>query len=200
MANIIITIIHKPTKSRWDVSLPGDVPLGLFLPQMINMKIGNNLLIDNSWSLRSQDTGEILDPDSTLNEISTLTGDILFIQAISTNTPKFSKKPTEIKGACLITPDGDAFPIIEKFTLIGRSPKAVGASISLAPYDKDDRCSRQHAEIKHTDREFWIRDTKSKHGTFVNDEKLSSGYRQLKSGDLICFGEGGPVLKFQVND
>ncbi len=49
--------------------------------------------------------------------------------------------------------------------------------------------SRRHAELKYTDREFWLSDLGSSNGTFVNNVRLAAQKPQtLKDGDTIRFG------------
>jgi pSer/pThr/pTyr-binding forkhead associated (FHA) protein len=53
--------------------------------------------------------------------------------------------------------------------------------------------SRNHAIIWYEDGRFYLRDTKSSNGTFVNNQRLSKGGeesapKELLSGDLIQFG------------
>jgi serine phosphatase RsbU (regulator of sigma subunit) len=51
---------------------------------------------------------------------------------------------------------------------------------------RDSRISRQHARIVESDGKFVLEDMGSKHGTFVNAEKITK--RELRTGDVIDFG------------
>lgn len=49
--------------------------------------------------------------------------------------------------------------------------------------------SRKHAVIWYTkDGKFWVKDTKSSNGTFVNDTKLGDDEIELHFGDIVKFG------------
>lgn len=49
--------------------------------------------------------------------------------------------------------------------------------------------SRKHAVIWYTpDGKFWVKDTKSSNGTFINDNKLGDEEAQLHFGDIVKFG------------
>ncbi|CAG8470557.1 6223_t:CDS:2 [Acaulospora colombiana] len=56
-----------------------------------------------------------------------------------------------------------------------------------------DVMSREHAMLKESNGKILIKDTKSTHGTFVNDVRLGDGskdseWKELKHGDVITFG------------
>ncbi|XP_037820656.1 sarcolemmal membrane-associated protein [Lucilia sericata] len=49
--------------------------------------------------------------------------------------------------------------------------------------------SRKHAVIWYTpDGKFWVKDTKSSNGTFINDNKLGDEEAELHFGDIVKFG------------
>ncbi|XP_043661567.1 sarcolemmal membrane-associated protein-like isoform X1 [Drosophila teissieri] len=49
--------------------------------------------------------------------------------------------------------------------------------------------SRNHAILWYTpDGKFWVKDTKSSNGTFINDNKLGSDPAELHYGDIVKFG------------
>lgn len=61
----------------------------------------------------------------------------------------------------------------------------------------DDTVSRSHATVKLRDDSFWIFDDGSMHGTFVNDEKVAQGGKQLQNGDLVRLGKTNEILIFR---
>uniref|UniRef100_A0A8R1EB68 FHA domain-containing protein n=1 Tax=Caenorhabditis japonica TaxID=281687 RepID=A0A8R1EB68_CAEJA len=79
---------------------------------------------------------------------------------------------------------------------IGRAVARTQATSDNAVFD----CkvlSRNHAILWYRDGEFWLKDTKSSNGTFVNNEKLQidqkatgreTDSRRVYSGDIIQFG------------
>jgi len=77
--------------------------------------------------------------------------------------------------------DGAAkdFEIGERSITIGRSPDA---DIILL----DEKVSRVHCGIRLWDGEFYIKDLKSKNGTFVNGRRVE--VNKLKSSDVIKIG------------
>ncbi|MGC3968382.1 MAG: sigma 54-interacting transcriptional regulator [Pirellulales bacterium] len=65
------------------------------------------------------------------------------------------------------------------------------ASIGRAPTNqivmKDDRCSRNHAEVFFRDDQWYVRDLESRNGTLVNEAPIS-GDRPLTAGEVIRIG------------
>lgn len=51
----------------------------------------------------------------------------------------------------------------------------------------DPRCSRVHASISRTDSQWWIQDTGSRNGTFVNGQKIDAA--QLADGNFLRVGD-----------
>lgn len=77
--------------------------------------------------------------------------------------------------------DGGAkeFELGEKSITIGRSPEA---DIILL----DEKVSRIHCGVRFWDGEFYIKDLKSKNGTFVNNQRVEVA--KLGAGDVIKVG------------
>jgi putative nucleotidyltransferase with HDIG domain len=53
----------------------------------------------------------------------------------------------------------------------------------------DSSVSRRHAEVRHADTGWWVRDLESTNGTYVNGVRLGPGERQLHSRDIVQFGK-----------
>ena len=85
----------------------------------------------------------------------------------------------EVK-AYLIKPDGQALPIREPQSVVGRGSDVHVMLGSLG-------ISRQHARITFVDGEAIVEDLHSKNGTFVRGERIT-GARTLMSGDELGFG------------
>lgn len=64
----------------------------------------------------------------------------------------------------------------------------IGRSATNRIVLQDDASSRNHCEIFYSDREWRLRDLKSRNGTSVRG-KVVSGDFPLQSGDVICIGE-----------
>lgn len=67
--------------------------------------------------------------------------------------------------------------------------------------EKDLDVSSRHAEIRLTNQQYFVHDNNSTNGTFVNGTKLAAGAAvELKHGDRITFGEGGPETEVRIPD
>lgn len=71
------------------------------------------------------------------------------------------------------------FELGDKSITIGRSPDA---DIILL----DDKVSRIHCGVRFTDGEFYLKDLKSKNGTFVNNRRIEMA--KLEPNDVITVG------------
>lgn len=82
---------------------------------------------------------------------------------------------------------------------IGRDPQKNTIVLS-----NDLNISRQHCSISRDNDQFYISDSGSTHGTFVNQEKLTSMSnppRQLQTGEIVSLGSAQPdsaILWFTV--
>lgn len=85
-------------------------------------------------------------------------------------------------------PDEMAFPLGTEVTTLGRS---ASNTIQL----RDGHVSRHHAEIVHRDNAYWVRDLRSRNGTFVQGVRLTSEHmlhhsEQLRIGrTVLIFSE-----------
>ena len=71
------------------------------------------------------------------------------------------------------------FELSERPITIGRSPEADVVIL-------DEKASRIHCGIRLWDGEFYVKDLKSRNGTYVNDQRVD--VVKLKSGDRIRVG------------
>jgi pSer/pThr/pTyr-binding forkhead associated (FHA) protein len=71
------------------------------------------------------------------------------------------------------------FELSERPITIGRSPEADVVIL-------DEKVSRIHCGIRLWDGEFYVKDLKSRNGTYVNDQRVDVA--KLKSGDRIRVG------------
>ena len=53
----------------------------------------------------------------------------------------------------------------------------------------DSSVSRRHAEVRHVENGWWVRDLDSTNGTYVNGVRLGNGERQLHARDIVQFGK-----------
>jgi hypothetical protein len=97
---------------------------------------------------------------------------------------QISSGVTEPVEAALVDRWGRVHPLSRR-SFLGRQLEPGG--IALA----DPSVSRLHAEIlRKPDRSFWLVDTGSANGTFVNERQIDAATR-LVSGDLLFFGQVG---------
>jgi len=75
-----------------------------------------------------------------------------------------------------------------------------GCDLRFDP-EKDIDVSSRHAEIRLTSGRYFVHDNNSTNGTFVNDKKMDAGASvELKHGDKITFGAGGPETEIRLPD
>ena len=99
-----------------------------------------------------------------------------------TQVIQVAPKATAQKRARLIlqTPDGQhVIPLDSSLLSIGRG---LNNDIIL----EDTRVSRHHAQLRYRSRRFWVADTGSTNGTFVNGERLTE--RALRDNDVLSLG------------
>ncbi len=90
--------------------------------------------------------------------------------------------PDKVPTLVLVEPNGSRrpVPLVHTPVSIGRRPES---DIHL----RDSRISRQHAIIRTEDGHYLVEDCRSRHGTFVNGERVETP-RELAAGDRIDFG------------
>lgn len=71
----------------------------------------------------------------------------------------------------------------------GRSPEC----LIQIPAEQGASVSRVHTEMLIHDAGIHVRDAKSRNGTYVNGKRLT-GPQEIRKGDLIMLGSGGPTL------
>jgi serine phosphatase RsbU (regulator of sigma subunit) len=70
--------------------------------------------------------------------------------------------------------------------ILNRTPFTVGRKVDKDLVIADPRVSRDHAQIMQEGQEFFVEDLSSKHGTFVNGERIHR--QKLERGDRLEFG------------
>jgi len=74
----------------------------------------------------------------------------------------------------------------QKNIVLNRTPFSVGRKVDKDLVIADPRVSRDHAQIMQEGQDFFIVDQGSKHGTFVNGERIQR--QKLERGDRLEFG------------
>jgi serine phosphatase RsbU (regulator of sigma subunit) len=74
----------------------------------------------------------------------------------------------------------------QKNIVLNRTPFTVGRKVDKDLVIADPRVSRDHAQIMQDGQEFFIEDLGSKHGTFLNGERIQR--QKLERGDRLEFG------------
>src|SRR5437660_11033412 len=74
----------------------------------------------------------------------------------------------------------------QKNIVLNRTPFTVGRKVDKDLVIADPRVSRDHAQIMQEGTEFFLEDLNSKHGTFVNGERIQR--QKLERGDRLEFG------------
>lgn len=85
---------------------------------------------------------------------------------------------------------GSRFALNDGTTTIGRHPES---DIFL----DDVTVSRRHAEVRHQDRRFTVRDVGSLNGTYLNRERIDQE-TELRSGDEVQIGKFRLIFLFEV--
>jgi sigma-B regulation protein RsbU (phosphoserine phosphatase) len=74
----------------------------------------------------------------------------------------------------------------QKDIILNRTPFTVGRKVDKDLVIADPRVSRDHAQIMQEEQDFFLVDLGSKHGTFVNGERIQR--QKLERGDRLEFG------------
>jgi phosphoserine phosphatase RsbU/P len=74
----------------------------------------------------------------------------------------------------------------QKSIILNRTPFSVGRKVDKDLVIADPRVSRDHAQIMQEGHDFFLEDLGSKHGTFVNGERIQR--QKLERGDRLEFG------------
>jgi Nif-specific regulatory protein len=73
------------------------------------------------------------------------------------------------------------------FRLVDGESVTIGRAPTNAIVVKDERCSRNHAEVFQAQSQWTLRDLDSRNGTLVDGQRIQSDY-QLQAGDIVRIG------------
>jgi pSer/pThr/pTyr-binding forkhead associated (FHA) protein len=84
---------------------------------------------------------------------------------------------------------------------IGKPNEQIPPDIDVSGFPDSEIVSRIHADIRVEGDTFYIEDTGSSNGTYINHTPLSQGNRhKLRSGDRVSLGKGDKVtFVFQLS-
>lgn len=85
---------------------------------------------------------------------------------------------------------------------IGKPNDVVPPDIDVSGFPHSEVVSRVHADLRIENGLYYIEDTGSSNGTYINHHPLPAGNRhRLRSGDRIALGKGDKVtFLFQIED
>ncbi|MGD1901756.1 MAG: FHA domain-containing protein [Geitlerinemataceae cyanobacterium] len=83
---------------------------------------------------------------------------------------------------------------------LGKPHQGASPDIDISQFPRAEIVSRAHALIRYDRGQYYIEDTNSSNGTFVNHAALIPGRRYpLKDGDYVVFGKGDLVsFRFRI--
>ncbi|XP_075149431.1 sarcolemma associated protein isoform X2 [Haematobia irritans] len=150
--------------------------------------------MNSSFALSSAATVENtqIKPDSNLLDASS---NNVTTASLATVVPSIENNTNDQAKIVLIC-EGNSHPFQTRtISLIPKIECMVGRLIAKSKVSENNaifECkvlSRKHAVIWYTpDGKFWVKDTKSANGTFINDNKLGDEEAELHFGDIVKFG------------
>ncbi len=175
MTQVIVTV-HFEKSDPLDLSLPWEVPVEQIVEAMeeifkvhrnVNSTLGLAKLIDNGK--------QNLSPEETLADANIVFGDQL--QLLVHGSPY------------LFLNQGKRYSLDKNLIVIGRTTPQRQVDIDLTDLDTQRVISRQHAAIIRRDEDYFIKDTDSSNGVWVNNRRISTGtLRRLENSDVLQFG------------
>ena len=159
MTQVIVTV-HYEQNDPLDLSLPWEVPIGEIMTALEKIfSIRRNA--DSTLGLvkLGPDGRENLSVEETLADANVLNGDEL--QFLVQGSPY------------LFTSTGQRFSLAKNLVVIGRTTPQQSVDIDLTDLDLERVISRQHAIIEHRGDQYFIKDTNSSNGVYVNNRRIS---------------------------
>lgn len=183
MAHVSVTVLY-PHNQQIDLMLPDNIAC-----QFLTEALSSPLNLPNSthfpWVFTIADderNGQQISPETTLSEAGILFGSLLKL-----TTDAYYSKPE----AYLVAENGKKY-VLQKVNSIGRNDEAehIHVDIDISPLCQQRVASRKHAIIQLNELGQYIIQDHSKHGTWLNEQKLTKE-TILKHGDILDFGHIG---------
>jgi len=188
MTQVIVTVLYEKQKPL-DLSLPWEVPIGMLaegIAQVYAIRTGprTNFGLAN---LKGETIAHLAN-DETLADANVIYGDRLKLLVFGS--------------PYILTATGTKIPIDRDYTSIGRSTPGARVDIDLTDLDENKAVSRQHAAVEFHNDSYYLKDTNSSNGVWVNNLKLAPMQpRKLKNGDVMVFGGShGVELIFGIKE
>lgn len=190
MGEVICTMIVKGKKT--DLVLPDNVPVHLLTRSIcsaLNINIKENQPIELYQV--EKDGDRLIRGSRTLSHAKILNGSFLRLIPLSGKDQHL---------AYLVGSREIHFQLYQQ-NKIGRSSNTVEQDIDLTPLDQYSVVSRNHAVIFFKEGHYWIGDSGSKNGTFINGKQIFDQPVALSINDVLHFGsiKRGVELKFVIN-
>lgn len=99
----------------------------------------------------------------------------------------------ENNGVYLVVMNGESLG--KKFKL-KRSSNTIGRENDNLIYIDDNQVSKKHAEVLYENEEYWIKDSGSRNGVYLNGKKIEQAER-LFNGNILKVGS--KILKFEID-
>ena len=188
MTQVIVTVQYE-NKEPLDLSIPWELPVGDFIEPLatvfnvrrtIDSTLGLVRLIDNKR--------DHISLEETLADANVMYGDILQLKVYG--------------HPYLFSSVGKHFPLGKDLVVIGRTTPRQAVDIDLTKLDTERVISRQHAVILRRGDDYYIKDTNSSNGVYVNNRRITPGQlRKLGNGDLLQLGGShGVELLFGIRN
>ncbi len=194
-ATVILSIRHPETGHCRDLELPAGVMWETLAPILL-LKLGWPAPASDTYVVEHvlENEDVVVRPGHTLASSGALTGMTFTFR--SRVLPERLKRPAQVQGPFLGNALGDVFALQAGENLVGRATPGETLALDLARLDRDQSVSRRHAKVLCGPDGYFVFDTGSVHGTWVNGLRLRKGQAvKLKSGDRVQFGDVS--LRFQ---
>ncbi len=177
MGEVICTMIVNGKQT--DLVLPDNVPVHLLTRSIcsaLKIKIKENQPIELYQVENDED--RLIRGSRTLSYAKILNGSFLRLIPLTGNDQRL---------AYLVGPREIHFQLYQE-NKIGRTSNTVEQDIDLTPLDQNSVVSRNHAVIFLREGHYWINDSGSKNGTFINGQQIFGQPVALRTNDVLHFG------------
>jgi len=175
MTQVIVTVQYE-NKEPLDLSLPWELPVGEFIEPVANV-FNVRRTADSTLGLVRliNSSRDHISLEETLADANIMYGDILELKVYG--------------HPYLFSSAGKRFPLARDIVVIGRVTPRQAVDIDLSKLDLERVISRKHAVIIRRGEDYFIKDTNSSNGVYVNNRKITPGQlRKLANGDLLQLG------------